>query len=201
MTNSTVGDNLPGSGGETAHQLDLVKLIIEIGPLVVFLVVSSKTDDIFLGTGAFMAATAAALIASRMRYGRIAIMPLISGALVLVFGALTLYLKNDIFIKMKPTILYVVFGGVLLGGLARGQSLIRYLMGEAYQLTEQGWRVLTFRWGLFFLFLAVLNEVVWRNSSREFWLQFKLFGVIPLTMAFAMAQIGLIKRHSNSHTT
>lgn len=197
MTDTSSKDSAkaPEPHAESAPGINISKLAIEIGPLAVFLAVSSKFD-IFYGTGAFMAATLTALLVSRTVYGRIPIMPLISGVLVLVFGALTIYLQNDVFIKVKPTILYTLFGCVLLGGLMRGLSLVRYLFGEAYQLTEEGWRALTFRWGLFFLFLAVLNEVVWRNMSKEFWLQFKLFGFIPLTMAFAIAQMALIKKHS-----
>lgn len=178
-----------------AHAFDLTKLLIELGPLVVFFAISSKLD-LFYGTGAFMAATAAALVVSRLRYGRVPVMPLVSGALVLVFGGLTLYLKNEVFIMMKPTILYTLFTAVLLGGLMRGISLLRYLFGEVYNLTDTGWRLLTFRWALFFLFLAVLNELIWRNTSEQFWLRFKVFGVIPLTMAFALAQMPLLKRHA-----
>lgn len=178
-----------------AHAFDLTKLLIELGPLVVFFAISSKLD-LFYGTGAFMAATAAALVVSRLRYGRVPVMPLVSGALVLVFGGLTLYLKNEVFIMMKPTILYTLFTAVLLGGLMRGISLLRYLFGEVYNLTDTGWRLLTFRWAFFFLFLAVLNELIWRNTSEQFWLRFKVFGVIPLTMAFALAQMPLLKRHA-----
>ena len=178
-----------------AHAFDLTKLLIELGPLVVFFAISSKLD-LFYGTGAFMAATAAALVVSRLRDGRVPVMPLVSGALVLVFGGLTLYLKNEVFIMMKPTILYTLFTAVLLGGLMRGISLLRYLFGEVYNLTDTGWRLLTFRWAFFFLFLAVLNELIWRNTSEQFWLRFKVFGVIPLTMAFALAQMPLLKRHA-----
>lgn len=184
-----------GKGEGQPHAFDLVKLLIELGPLVVFFGISSKLD-LFYGTGAFMAATAAALVVSRMRYGRIPVMPLVSGLLVLVFGGLTLYLKNEVFIMMKPTILYSLFAAVLLGGLMRGVSLLRYLFGEVYNLTDAGWRALTFRWSVFFFLLAILNEVIWRNTSEQFWLRFKVFGVIPLTMAFALAQMPLLKRHA-----
>lgn len=188
-------DSAKADGHAQAPAFDLTKLLIELGPLVVFFAVSSKLD-LFYGTGAFMAATAVALVVSRLRDGRIPVMPLVSGVLVLVFGGLTLYLKNEVFIMMKPTILYTLFTAVLLGGLLRGTSLLRYLFGEVYNLTDAGWRILTFRWALFFLFLAVLNELIWRNTSEQFWLRFKVFGVIPLTMAFALAQLPLLKRHT-----
>jgi intracellular septation protein len=122
------------------------------------------------------------------------LMPLITGVFVIVFGGLTLWLHNDLFIKMKPTIVNTLFGVILLGGLVFGQSLLRYVFGEVFRLRDEGWKILTFRWALFFLFLAVLNEVVWRNFSTDFWVSFKVFGLMPLTMVFAFLQLGLLKR-------
>jgi intracellular septation protein len=180
---------------DTGHQL--LKLLLELGPLVVFFVVNAEAG-IYWGTGCFVAVTLAALVASKMLLGCIATMPLVSGFFVVVFGGLTLYLHDDLFIKMKPTILNSLFAMVLFGGLATGRSWLKYLFGDAFHLTERGWRILTFRWACFFVVLAVLNELVWRNATTEFWISFKLFGIMPLTMIFAVAQIGLLKKYEAS---
>lgn len=172
----------------------LLKLLLEVGPLVVFFVVNSMMG-IFWGTGIFMAATAVSLVVSRIFFGRIPMMPLVSGGFVVVFGGLTLLLQDATFIKLKPTIVNSLFAVFLLGGLAFGRSLLRILMGDLFQLSDEGWAKLTLRWGLFFVVLAVLNEVVWRNFSESFWLGFKIWGVMPLTMVFAILQLGLMKRH------
>jgi intracellular septation protein len=173
-----------------------LKLLIEIGPLVVFFLVNSRAN-VFWGTGAFMAATVVSLAASMILFGRVPTMPLISGAFIIVFGALTLWLQNDLFIKLKPTIVNVLFGSILLIGLAFKTSLLKHVLSEAFDLTDEGWRILTLRWALFFFVLAILNEIVWRNSSTDFWISFKAWGVMPLTMIFAMLQLGLIKAHQS----
>ena len=113
-------------------------------------------------------------------------MPLVSGVVVFVFGGLTLWLQDDIFIKMKPTIVNTLFGGVLLGGLLFGKSLLGYVFDSAFSLDAEGWRKLTLRWGLFFLFLAVLNEIVWRSFSTDFWVAFKVWGIMPITLLFTL---------------
>lgn len=172
----------------------LGKLGLEIGPLVVFFLVNSLAG-IFWGTGAFMAATLLALTASRLLFGRIPLMPLVSGIFVLIFGSLTLLLNDSLFIKMKPTIVNALFAAILLGGLAFQRPLLKYLMGDVFRLTRQGWVLLTYRWALFFASLAVLNEFVWRNFSESFWISFKIWGIIPLTMVFAVAQVGVLKRY------
>jgi intracellular septation protein len=123
-------------------------------------------------------------------------MPLVSGIVVLVFGALTLYLHDEVFIKMKPTIVNTLFGVILLGGLAFGKSLLGYVFHSAFQLDAEGWRKLTLRWGLFFFFLAILNEVVWRNFSTDFWVAFKVWATMPITILFTISQMPLIMRHS-----
>ncbi len=174
----------------------LLKMLLEVGPIGVFFLVNAYRG-IFWGTGAFMAATAIALLASRKLLGRIPIMPLISGAFVLVFGGLTLVLQDELFIKMKPTIVNTLFAVILFGGIAYGQSFLKYIFGEVFNLSEEGWRVLTIRWAVFFLVLAMINEVVWRSFSTDFWIGFKVWGIMPLTMVFAVAQIGLIKRYEN----
>jgi intracellular septation protein len=172
----------------------LMKLAVEVGPLVVFFVVNARAG-IFWGTGVFMVATIISLIASRFIFGRVPVMPLISGACVVVFGGLTLWLQDDHFIKLKPTIVNGLFAAALFGGLFAGHSLLKVVFGEVFRLNEEGWRKLTMRWACFFLFLAVLNEVVWRTVSTDTWVSFKVFAIMPLTMVFAIAQIGLLRAH------
>lgn len=173
----------------------LLKFLLELGPLIVFFIVNARAD-IFWGTGCFVAATIVSLTASRILFGKIPVMPLVSGVFVVVFGSLTLYLQDELFIKLKPTIVNGIFASILFGGLMLGHSLLRYLFGDVFALTEEGWRKLTFRWACFFVFLAVLNEVTWRLLSTDAWVSFKLFGIMPITMAFAIAQVGLLKRHA-----
>jgi intracellular septation protein len=172
----------------------VLKLIVEVGPLAVFFLTNARAG-IYWGTGTFMVATLLSLLASRALFGRIAVMPLVSGACVLVFGGLTLWLQDDHFIKMKPTIVNALFAGALFIGLMYGQSLLRIVFGEVFHLTEEGWRKLTWRWAFFFAFLAVLNEVMWRTFSTDVWVSFKVFAIMPLTMAFAVAQIGLLRQY------
>lgn len=172
----------------------LAKLAIEIGPLAVFFVMNAR-GDIFQATAAFMAAMVAALVASWLLARRLPVMPLVSTVFVLVFGGLTIWLEDDLFIKLKPTLVNLLFASALFGGLAFGRPLLRTLFADFFQLTPAGWRLLTLRWAVFFVVLAVLNEVVWRNFSTEFWAGFKLFGIAPLTMAFGAAQLGLLRRY------
>jgi intracellular septation protein len=122
-------------------------------------------------------------------------MPLVSGAVVLVFGGLTLALHDDLFIKLKPTIVNSLFGMVLLGGLAFGKPLLPYVLDSVFQLDAAGWKKLTFRWGVFFFVLAAINELVWRTQTTDFWVAFKVWGVMPLTMGFALAQTPMMMRH------
>lgn len=173
----------------------LLKFLVELGPLVVFFIVNSRAG-IFYGTGCFIAATVVSLIASRFLFGRVPVMPLVSGVVVLVFGGLTLWLQDELFIKLKPTIVNTIFASVLFGGLFFGKSLLRYLFGDVFSLTEEGWRKLTFRWACFFVLLAVLNEFAWRLLSTDSWVAFKVFGIMPITMVFAVAQVGLLQRHA-----
>ncbi len=174
--------------------MQLVKFCLELGPLAVFFI-GNYLYDIFTATGVFMVATVVSLITSQIVFKRIPVMPLITGIFVLVFGGLTLYLQDSIFIKIKPTIVNVLFASALAGGLLFGSSLMKIILGEVIQLTDEGWRKLTIRWTFFFLFLAMLNEIVWRNFSQETWIAFKTFGVMPITMVFMMAQIGLLQKY------
>lgn len=188
----------------------LLKFALELGPLLVFFfanlrgewlidifpALGSIGDPIFLATFLFMVATAIALAVSWALTRTLPMMPLVSGVVVLVFGALTLYLQDEIFIKMKPTIVNGLFAAVLLGGLMFGKALLGYVFEAAFKLDAEGWRKLTLRWGLFFVFLAILNEVVWRNFSTDFWVAFKVWGTMPITIAFTLSQMPLIMRHS-----
>lgn len=193
----------------------LLKFVLELGPLLVFFFANSKGEwlgqklpvltefggPIFIATGLFMIATILALTVSWILTRTLPMMPLISGIVVLVFGALTLYLQNDTFIKMKPTIVNSLFGVILLGGLLFGHSLLGYVFNSAFKLNDEGWRKLTLRWGIFFLFLAVLNEVVWRGFSTDTWVAFKVWGTMPITIIFTMAQMPLIMKHSTEPLT
>jgi intracellular septation protein len=172
----------------------LLKFAVELGPLLVFFFVNARVD-IFAATGAYMVAAILALGVTWYLARRVPIMPLVTGVFVLGFGGLTLLLQNDLFIKMKPTIVNGLFGVILLGGLIFGRSLLKPVLGETLALRDEGWRVLTLRWGLFFLVLAGLNEFIWRNFSTEFWVDFKVFGIMPLTMIFAVSQVSVINRY------
>ena len=177
----------------------LLKLALELGPLVIFYVANARAD-IFAATAWFMAAMVGSLVLSWLLLHKVAVMPLVTAVVVLIFGGLTLWLHDDTFIKMKPTIVNALFAATLLIGLAFGQSLLRYVFGEVYKLRPEGWTVLTLRWGLFFLFLAVLNEVVWRNFSDEAWVNFKVWGTMPITILFTLSQMPLIMRHTVQDT-
>jgi len=173
----------------------ILKLVLDIGPLVLFFAANSKFG-IYAATGSFMVAVLIALAVSYAMTKHIAIMPLVTAAIVLVFGGLTLILHDDLFIKLKPTIIYVLFGGTLLVGMALGKPLLGLLFESVFNLTEEGWRKLTWRWALFFLFLAVVNEIVWRTQTTDFWVSFKLFGVVPLTFVFGALQYPLLVKYS-----
>ena len=187
----------------------VLKLVLELGPLVIFFFVNARGEflierfdighlfpqPIFLATGVFMVVMLASIAISWIVSRHLAIMPMITGIVVLVMGGLTLWLQDDTFIKVKPTIVNVFFGAVLLLGLAFGRSFLAYVFDAAFALDQEGWRKLTLRWGVFFLFLAVLNEVVWRTQSTDFWVAFKVWGIMPITMIFAISQLPLMQRH------
>ncbi len=188
----------------------LLKLALELGPLGVFFIANSRGEQlaellpalgslgepIFIATAAFMVAITISLTVSYSLTRHLPVMPLVSGVVVLVFGALTLYLQDELFIKLKPTIVNSLFGSILLGGLLFGKSLLGYVFDSAFKLDAEGWRKLTLRWGLFFFVLALINEIVWRNFSTDFWVDFKVFGFMPITMIFTMLQLPLINKHS-----
>lgn len=171
----------------------LVKILIEAGPLVAFFL-SNWLAGIFWATGIFMAATAIALLLSWLLTRKLALMPLISAGFVAIFGVLTLWLHDETFIKVKVTLINALFGVILLGGLIFGQTFLKHVMGEAVKMTEEGWRALTIRWGIFFIFIALVNEVVWRMVSTDNWVNFKL-ALLPITLVFALSQAPMMTRH------
>ena len=172
----------------------LFKLATELGPLMVFFVANAKFN-LFVATGAFMVAVIAAMIASYAVTRHVPMMAIVTAAVVIVFGTLTLVLHDETFIKVKPTIVYTLFAAILGGGLLFGRSFIAIMFDQMFNLTPQGWRALTLRWSLWFLAMAVLNEIIWRTQSTDVWVTFKAFGMVPLTMLFAVTQMPLIKRH------
>ena len=166
----------------------------DYGPLAVFLL-GYMLWGLMPATAALMAATAVALVLTLALERRLPMMPLITAAVVGVFGGLTLWLNDETFIKLKPTIVQALFAAVLLGGLALGRPLLKSLLGSALALDDRGWHRLSLRWALFFLAMAGLNELVWRTQTTDFWVTFKVFGILGLTLAFALAQTPLLLRH------
>jgi len=198
--------NAPGR----KHINPLLKMVLELGPLLVFFFANARGEwiaervpfladiggPIFVGTACFMIATAIALSVSWILTRTLPIMPLLSGIIVLVFGALTLWLQDETFIKVKPTIINTMFGGILLIGLLFGKSFLGYVFDSAFKLDAEGWRILTFRWGMFFLIMAFVNELIWRNFSTDFWIAFKVWGNMPLSIVFTLLQLPLMQRHA-----
>jgi intracellular septation protein len=195
----------------------LLKLALDIGPLLLFFFANSRPAlfeplirpiipaavatgeraGIFVATAVFMVAILVALAVSYAMTRRLPMMALVSAVVVVVFGGLTLFLQDELFIKLKPTIIYLLFAGTLFGGIVFGKNLLAMVFDQMFNLTNEGWHKLTVRWALFFLFLAVLNELVWRTQSTDTWVTFKVFGVMPLTFVFAMLQMPLLKNYDN----
>ncbi len=187
-----------------------LKLALEMGPLGLFFLANARGEQIaarfpavaalggpiFFATATFIVATLVALAVSYALTRRLPLMPFVTAIIVVFFGGLTLWLKDETFIKLKPTMIYILFGSVLLGGLAFGKSFLGYVFDAVLKLTDEGWRKLTIRWGLFFFGLAILNEMVWRSVSTDTWVSFKVFGVVPLTFVFALLQLRLINRYA-----
>ncbi|WP_417433473.1 septation protein A [Hoeflea sp.] len=188
----------------------LLKLALELGPLLVFFFANAKAEwlteqypllealgkPIFVASAFFMAATAIALTISWLKLRTLPIMPILSAGIVFVFGALGFWLQDETFFKIKPTIINTMFGLILLGGLFFGKSFLGYVFDSAFKLDAEGWRILTMRWGLYFLIMAVVNEFIWRNFSTDFWVGFKLWGNMPLSILFTLAQLPLMQRHA-----
>lgn len=173
----------------------LLKLALDLGPLVLFFLVNSRLG-IFAATAAFMIAVVIALIVSYMLIRRLPAMAIVSAVIVLVFGGLTLMLEDETFIKLKPTMIYLLFAGVLFGGLLLRKPLLEIVFDQMFHLTEEGWRKLTIRWAVFFVVLAVLNEIVWRTQSTDVWVSFKVFAIVPLTFVFAALQYPLLTKYA-----
>ncbi len=173
-----------------------LKLVLDIGPLILFFAANAKFG-IYAATGSFMVAVLVALAVAYVLTKRIEIMPLVTAVIVLVFGGLTIVLHDELFIKLKPTIIYLLFGGALFVGLFLNKPLLGLLFDSVFNLTDEGWRKLTWRWAFFFLFLAVVNEVVWRTQTTDFWVNFKLFGVVPLTFIFGALQYPLLMKYGS----
>ena len=170
-----------------------VKLLLELGPLALFFAVYSRLG-IFAATGVLMAGVVVTLGVSYALLRRIPVMPLVTAVIVLIFGSLTLVFHDETLIKIKPTALYLLFAAALFAGLALNRPILKILFDGALHVTEEGWRILTWRWAFFFIGLAVLNEIVWRSQTTDLWVKFKTFGFLPLTLLFALAQTPLIMR-------
>jgi intracellular septation protein len=173
-----------------------LKLLLDVGPLALFFIVNGKWG-IFAATGAFMVAVLIAIAVSYSLTRHLPLMTIVSGVVVLVFGGATLLFQNETFIKLKPTIIYLLFAAILFGGLLAGKSLLALVFDSVFDLNEEGWRKLTVRWAAFFALLAALNEIVWRTQTTDVWVNFKVFAVLPLTFAFAALQYPLLARHAS----
>jgi intracellular septation protein len=192
---SEIDQTSRNEGAARARRLDpLLKFALEMGPLLLFFIANWKFG-IFPATAVLMTSVVAALAVSWGVTRRLPIMPVVTAVAVLAFGSMTFLFHDQAFIKVKPTIVNALFGAALLGALAFGKPLLPVVLDSVLRLTEEGWRKLTLRWGLFFFFLALLNEVVWRTQSTQFWVSFKVFGTIPITLLFALSQTPLILRH------
>src|SRR5262249_1864014 len=193
-----------------------LRLALDLGPLILFFVANMRRGlfapllgsclpaelleaphaGIFPATAVFTPAVLIALAISYAKTRHLPVMPMVTAVVVVVFGGATLILQDEQFIKLKPTIIYVLFGVVLIGGLAFGKSLLGMVFDSVFNLTEEGWRKLTLRWALFFFVLAVLNEIVWRTQSTDFWVAFKVFGVMPISLVFAALQVPLMTKYA-----
>ena len=176
------------------HLHPLLKLVLELGPLALFFAAYSRLG-IFAATGVLMAGVVVTLAVSYAMLRRIPIMPLVTAVIVVIFGSLTILFHDETLIKIKPTALYILFAAALFAGIALKKPMLKILFDGALHVTEEGWRRLTWRWALFFVALAVLNEIVWRTQTTDLWVKFKTFGFMPLTLLFALAQAPLIMRY------
>ena len=170
------------------------KLLIDIGPLAVFFIFYTRSD-LQSAILPFMIATVIAVLFSYTLEKKIPVMPTVGGIIILVFGGLTIYFDNDVFFKMKPTIINLLFAGILYGGIVLKKPLLRYLLGAALKLQDEGWSILTKRWIGFFIALAILNEIIWRTQSTDIWVNFKVFGILPITFIFTITQFSIIKKY------
>ena len=172
---------------------NFTKLLVDIGPLAVFFIFYTRSD-LQSAILPFMIATIIAVLFSYITEKKIPIMPTVGAFIILIFGGLTLYFNNDTFFKMKPTIINLLFAGILLVGNFMNKPLLKFLFSGALKLQDEGWNILSKRWVGFFISLAILNEIIWRTQSTDFWVTFKVFGILPLTFIFTIAQISIIKK-------
>ena len=168
--------------------------MIDIGPLAVFFVFYTR-GDLKTAILPFMIATIIAVLFSYILEKKIPIMPTVGAVIILIFGGLTIYFDNETFFKMKPTIINLLFAGILYGGIVLNKSLLRYLLGAALKLQDEGWDILTKRWIGFFIALAILNEIIWRTQTTDIWVNFKVFGILPITFIFTLTQFSTIKKY------
>jgi intracellular septation protein len=211
----TIENSMPATAKPQLNPL--LKLALEMGPLILFFFANSRPNlfmpfiggmlpsavtgekaGIFVATAVFMVAILISLAVSYALTRHLPVMAIVTAVVVVVFGTLTLVLHDETFIKMKPTIIYVLFGGLLLGGLWFNKPLLAIVFDSMFDLTEEGWRKLTVRWAVFFFALAALNEIVWRTQTTDFWVSFKVFGVVPLTLVFAALQFPLLQKHATT---
>lgn len=170
-----------------------LRFTLDFSPLLGFFL-AYRTAGLLAATATLIALTVVSLVVTYVYERRVAIMPLVSGILVALLGGLTLYLHDDYFIKIKPTLVNLLFASILLGGLYFKKPMFKHVLGHAMELTDEGWASLSLRWGFFFVFLAGLNEAIWRNFPTDFWVNFKVFGMFSMTMLFTLLQIPLIKK-------
>jgi len=171
----------------------ILKLLVDVGPLAIFFIFYTRSD-LQSAILPFMIATVIAVIFWYIVEKKIPIMPTVGAIIILVFGGLSLYFNNDVFFKMKPTIINILFAGILFAGNLMNKSLLKLLLGETLKLQDAGWSILTTRWISFFIVLAILNEIIWRTQSTDIWVNFKVFGILPLTFIFTLVQIPVIKK-------
>ena len=173
---------------------NISKLIIDIGPLAVFFIFYTRSD-LQSAILPLMIATVIAVLFSYIIEKKIPVMPTAGAIIILVFGGLTIYFDNEVFFKMKPTIINLLFAAILYGGIVLKKPLLKYLLGAALKLQDKGWSILTKRWIGFFISLAILNEIIWRTQSTDIWVNFKVFGILPITFIFTITQFSIIKKY------
>tara|TARA_B100000029_G_scaffold183128_2_gene180732 strand:- start:1643 stop:2182 length:540 start_codon:yes stop_codon:yes gene_type:complete len=173
---------------------NLSKIFIDIGPLAVFFIFYVRSD-LKSAILPFMIATIIAVLFSYIIEKKIPIMPTAGAFIILVFGGLSIYFDNEVFFKMKPTIINLLFAFILYGGILADKPLLKYLLGNALKLQNEGWVILTKRWVSFFIALAILNEIIWRTQSTDIWVNFKVFGILPITFLFTLSQFRILKKY------
>jgi intracellular septation protein len=188
-------EELPGLPQTAAPKEKPAQLILELLPLIAFFT-AYKLTDIEIATVAIMIVTGASIAFQHFIYKRVPVMALITAGVVVVFGALTLILHNDTFIKMKPTMIYGIFAAILMIGRQMGFNPLQHVFGQMFHLSPKGWRILSWRWAVFFLAMAVANEILWRHISEDAWVNFKVFGALPMTLIFGMLQFPLLQREN-----